>query len=67
MAADLSDRLERYAKLAVEVGANVQAGQTLLVTAATAHAPLARALARAGYAAGARYAPEVLSLLDEQE
>lgn len=49
------DRLERYARLAVEVGLNVQPGQDLLVTAQLAHAPLARAVARAAYAAGARY------------
>jgi aminopeptidase len=48
-------RLERYAELAVRVGANLRAGQTLFVTANLEHAPLARALARAGYAAGARY------------
>ena len=33
----------------------VREGQTLFVTANIEHAPLARALARAGYAAGARY------------
>jgi aminopeptidase len=51
----LDERLERYAELAVRVGANVQPGQTLFITAMIQHAPLARALARAGYAAGARY------------
>jgi aminopeptidase len=56
MAAPLTDeRLEKYARLAVEVGANVQPGQTVFVTAFVEHAPLARALARASYAAGARY------------
>jgi aminopeptidase len=49
------ERLEKYARLAVEVGANVQPGQTVFVTAFVEHAPLARALARASYAAGARY------------
>jgi len=49
------DRLDRYAELAVRVGANVAEGQTLFVTTMLQHAPLARALARAGYAAGARY------------
>jgi aminopeptidase len=49
------DRLERYAELAVRIGANLQPGQTLFVNALLEHAPLARALARAGYAAGARY------------
>jgi aminopeptidase len=55
MAAELDQRLERYAELAVRVGANVQKGQTLFVSGAVAHAPLLRAMARAGYAAGARY------------
>jgi aminopeptidase len=49
------ERLERYAELAVRVGANVEAGQTVSVAAQIEHAPLARALARAAYAAGARY------------
>ena len=49
------DRLARYAELAVRVGVNVQPGQTLFVSPQIEHAPLARALARAGYEAGARY------------
>ncbi len=49
------DRLERYAELIVRVGANVQPGQTLFVNGQVEHAELARALARAGYQAGARY------------
>ena len=48
------DRLDRYAELITRVGANVQPGQTVFVTAFVEHAPLARALGRAGYAAGAR-------------
>jgi aminopeptidase len=48
------DRLDRYAELVIRVGANVQPGQTVFVTALVEHAPLARALGRAGYAAGAR-------------
>jgi aminopeptidase len=48
-------RLDRYAELAVRIGANVQPGQTLFVNSQIEHAPLARALARAAYAAGARY------------
>jgi aminopeptidase len=54
MAAQL-DRIDKYADLAVRVGANVQEGQTLFVTGIVAHAPLMRAMARAGYRAGARY------------
>ena len=49
------ERLERYAELAVRVGSNVAPGQTLNVWCAVEHAPLARAIARAAYAAGARY------------
>jgi aminopeptidase len=47
--------LERYARLTVQVGANVQPGQLVLVNASPEHAPLARAVAHAAYAAGARY------------
>jgi aminopeptidase len=49
------DRLERYAKLAIEVGVNLQPGQDLIVKAMVEHAPLARQAVRAAYAAGARY------------
>ena len=56
MAAPVNDeRLDRYADLAVRVGANLQEGQLLFVTSYLEHAPLARAIARAGYRAGARY------------
>jgi len=48
-------RLERYAELAVRVGANVEPGQLVNVVALVEHAPLARAVTRAAYAAGARY------------
>ena len=47
--------VEKYAELIVRVGVNLQPGQHLLVNAFVEHAPLARALARAGYAAGASY------------
>jgi aminopeptidase len=49
------DRLERYAELAVRVGANVEEGQNVFIVSQIEHAPLARALTRAAYAAGARY------------
>jgi len=49
------NRLERYAELAVRVGANVEEGQTVFINAQIEHAPLARALTRAAYSAGARY------------
>jgi aminopeptidase len=48
-------RLERYAELAVRVGANVQQGQEVLVYAAVEHHDLARALTRQAYRAGAAY------------
>jgi aminopeptidase len=54
-ASDHAERLRRYAELAVRVGANVGAGQTLFVLARLEHAPLVREVARAGYRAGARY------------
>jgi aminopeptidase len=52
---DPDERLERYATVAVEVGANVAAGQDVYIAARIEHAPLARALTRAAYRAGARY------------
>jgi aminopeptidase len=48
-------RLETYAQLAVQVGLNLQPGQTLGVNALIEHAPLVRAIARQAYEAGARY------------
>jgi aminopeptidase len=47
--------LQSYARLALSVGANVQAGQDIMVNAMIEHAPLARAIAENGYAMGARY------------
>jgi aminopeptidase len=49
------ERLEQYARLAVQVGLNLQPGQILGINAFVEHAPLARAIAREAYAAGARY------------
>ena len=49
------DRLERYAELAVRVGANVQAGQEVFVRGLVEHAELVRALTRQAYRAGASY------------
>jgi aminopeptidase len=49
------DRVERYARLAVEVGLNLQPGQVLGVNAFVEHFELARAITRAAYAAGASY------------
>ena len=53
--AAVDDRLRRYARLAVRVGANVQPGQLLAVNALLEHRPLVEALAEEAYDAGARY------------
>ena len=47
------DRLARYAEFAVRVGANLQPGQRLFVSGEPEHAPLMRAVAEAGWLAGA--------------
>jgi aminopeptidase len=49
------ERLERYARLAVEVGANVGRGQVLWVSGFLEHAPLMREIARVAYEIGAHY------------
>jgi aminopeptidase len=48
-------REDRYAELAVRVGANVQPGQLVDVMARIEHAPVARAVTREAYKAGAAY------------
>ena len=55
MAALTAERLDEYAELAVRVGANLSPGQLVVVVAAVEHAPLARAVARKAYEAGARF------------
>jgi aminopeptidase len=56
MAAGITDeRLERYAELAVRVGANVQPGQQVFVGGLIDHAELIRALVRQSYLAEASY------------
>ncbi|HEX2295332.1 MAG TPA: aminopeptidase [Actinomycetota bacterium] len=47
--------VERYADLAVRAGCNLQPGQRLLIQTIVEHAPFARAIARAAYAAGASH------------
>ncbi len=49
------ERLKSYARLAVQVGCNVQPGQILGIGANLEHAPLVRAIAHEAYAAGARF------------
>jgi aminopeptidase len=49
------ERLQKYARLTVQVGLNLQPGQVLAVNALLEHAPLARAITREAYGAGARY------------
>jgi aminopeptidase len=49
------NREDRYAELAVRVGANVQPGQLVDVLARVEHAPVARAITREAYKAGAAY------------
>jgi aminopeptidase len=51
----MDERLDRYADLAVRVGANVASGQLVDVNGYIAHAPLVRAVTRAAYRAGARF------------
>jgi len=55
MAAVATERLQKYAELAVQVGANVQPGQLVDVVARVEHAAVAREVARAAYHAGASY------------
>jgi len=52
---DNGERLERYAELAVRVGANVQPGQEVFVHGLVEHVELVRALTRQSYRAGASY------------
>ncbi|HEY6962287.1 MAG TPA: aminopeptidase [Gaiellaceae bacterium] len=49
----MDDFLRRYADVAIRVGANLRQGQLLVVGGPVEHAPLVRALARAGWEAGA--------------
>ena len=49
------ERLARYARLAVEVGVNLQPGQLLRVAGHPDHLPFVRAIADVAYECGARY------------
>jgi len=50
-----SDLLERYSRLVVDVGLNLQPRQRLAINCLVEHAPLARPVAASAYAAGASY------------
>ena len=50
-----AERLDRYARLAVEVAVNLQPGQFLRIAAEPEHLPFVRALGRVAYERGARY------------
>jgi aminopeptidase len=50
-----AERLDRYARLAVEVAANLQPGQFLRISADPEHLPLVREIGRVAYERGARY------------
>jgi aminopeptidase len=51
----LAETMAAYARLAVQIGANVQPGQRLGVNCLVEHAPLARAVAAEAYSAGAAF------------
>ena len=51
----VSERLQRYAELAVRVGANVRPGQDVVVMCLVEHAEIARAVTREAYRAGAQH------------
>jgi aminopeptidase len=52
---DPGERLERYARLTVEIGCNLAPGQDLRIAAAPEHLPFVRAIAKAAYELGAHY------------
>jgi aminopeptidase len=56
-----AELLARYAELVVRVGANVEPGLNVMITGDVEHAPFARALTRAAYAAGAETVQVVYS------
>src|SRR3712207_360661 len=49
------EEFEQYAKLLVEVGANVQKGQIVAINAQPQHLSFVRMLTKAAYEAGAKY------------
>ncbi len=51
------EKLDRFARLAVYVGLNLQAGQELVISATTEMLPLVRRITEHAYQAGARPLP----------
>jgi aminopeptidase len=49
------ERLERYARLTVEIGCNLAPGQDLRISAQPEHLPFVRAIAKVAYEKGAHY------------
>ena len=49
------ERLERYARLTVEIGCNLVPGQDLRISAQPEHLPFVRAIAKVAYEQGAHY------------
>lgn len=69
---NLKDNLKKYAKLVVEVGANIQKGQVLFVSSPIQTAYFARELTKCAYAVGAKkvyvdYVDEELSKITYNE
>ena len=56
-----AERLDAYARLAVEIGVNLQPGQDLHVQCEPSHVELAHAVANAAYRAGARWVDVLVS------
>ncbi|WP_334071178.1 aminopeptidase [Paenibacillus sp. A14] len=52
---DFHNKLQKYAELAVKIGANVQPGQNLIVNATVDSAELVRLIVKQAYEAGARF------------
>ena len=52
---DLQSRIERYADLTINVGLNLQPGQSVYLSAELGHAPFVRAITVKAYQAGAHY------------
>ncbi|WP_334077247.1 aminopeptidase [Paenibacillus sanfengchensis] len=52
---DFHNKLQKYAELAVNIGANVQPGQNLIVNATVDSAELVRLIVKQAYEAGARF------------